>query len=194
MTARAQIVIVLGMTSEATGLRKDPTWNFRAVGTFVPKATAKARESHGFHAAEIIVNWPAIVGPQLAGYTAPRRIRWPRATGMANASGAKSGGPMNRAQKTTLEIWVAGGRGHEIPYLKSAIISRINSYFGYRAVTDILPVDGPIMRPRSMPVKRAATPAEVEAAATAYKIKLDGDPLSEALAMLAANIAKANRR
>jgi hypothetical protein len=101
--------------------------------------------------------------------------------------------PINRAQKTTLEIWVAGGRGHEIPYLKSAIISRINSYFGYRAVTDILPVDGPIMRQRATPVKRAASDAEVKAAAAVYKLKLDGDPLSEALAKLAANIAKAKR-
>jgi hypothetical protein len=179
------------MANEMTGLRKDPTWNFRAVGAFVPKATAKARESHGFHAAEIIVNWPAIVGPQLAGYTAPRRIRWPRAPG-SDRDGPKTAQPMNRAQKTTLEIWVAGGRAHEIPYLKASIISRINSYFGYRAVTDILPVDGPIMRPRSQPVKRGATPAEVQAAAATHQLKLD-DPLAEALAKLAANIAKAKR-
>jgi hypothetical protein len=179
------------MANEATGLRKDPAWNFRAVGAFVPKATARAREAHGFHAAEIIVNWAAIVGPALAAYTAPRRIRWPRTPGI-DRDGPKSAQPLNRAQKTTLEIWVAGGRAHEIPYLKASIISRINSYFGYRAVTDILPVDGPIMRPRTAPPKRAASPAEIEAAAAMHKLALD-DPLAEALAKLAANIARAKR-
>jgi hypothetical protein len=179
------------MANETTGLRKDPAWSFRAVGAFVPKATARAREAHGFHAAEIIVNWPAIVGPALAGYTAPRRIRWPRAPG-GDRDGPKPTQPLHRAQKTTLEIWVAGGRAHEIPYLKASIIARINSYFGYRAVTDILPVDGPIIRPRSTPLKRAANPAEVQAAAAAHKLALD-DPLAEALAKLAANIARAKR-
>jgi hypothetical protein len=172
-----------------TGLRKDPLWNFRVVGTFVPRATANAREKHGLHAAEIIINWPAIVGPALADYTAPRRIRWPRAPG-GDRDGPKAPQPFNRAQKTTLEIWVAGGRAHEIPYLKASIISRINSYFGYRAITDIMPVDGPIMRPRPKPKARASTPAEIDAAAKAHAIKLDGDPLAEALAKLAANVAR----
>lgn len=175
-----------------TGMRrKDPLWTFKVVGTFVPKATARAREQHGLHAAEIIINWPAIVGPALADYTAPRRIRWPRAPG-AERDGPKTTQSVNRAQKTTLEIWVAGGRAHEIPYLKASIIARINSYFGYRAVTDILPVDGPIMRPRPKPKARGATPAEIDAAAATHKLNRDGDPLAEALAKLAANVTRRN--
>jgi hypothetical protein len=35
-----------------------------------------------------------------------------------------------------------------------------------------------------------ATPAEIDAAAAAHAIKRDGDPLAEALAKLAANVAR----
>ncbi len=176
--------------------RRDQTWNFRAVGAFVAKATSKAREKQGLHAAEIVINWPAIVGPDLAAYTAPRRIRWPKAPdrladrpSFAPGSGLQKrtgGAPM---QKTTLEIWVAGGRAHEIPYLKGPIMARINAYFGYRAVTDILPVDGPVIRPRPQPRRAAPTAAEIGATAEAHGIALD-DPLGQALAKLGANIKR----
>ncbi len=176
--------------------RKDQNWSFRAVGSFVARATAKAREKQGLHAAEIVINWPAIVGPDLAAYTAPRRIRWPKAPdrltdrpSFAPGSGLQkrsSGAPM---QKTTLEIWVAGGRAHEIPYLKGPIMARINAYFGYRAVTDILPVDGPVIRPRPPKVRRAISEAEIGEVVAAHRIDMS-DPLGEALAKLGANIKR----
>jgi hypothetical protein len=176
----------------ATGFRKDPTWSFRAVGTFVPKATAKARDAHGLHTAEIILNWPAIVGPQLAAFTAPRRIRWPKAPGLERET-PRGPQPLHRGQKTTLEIWVAGGRGHEIPYLKGPIIGRINAYFGYRAVTDLLPVDGPVLRPKLPPVRPPPTPQEIERVASVNRLQTD-DPLALALAKLGANIGRGKAR
>ncbi len=176
--------------------RRDQNWSFRVVGAFVAKATSKAREKHGLHAAEIVINWPAIVGPDLAAYTAPRRIRWPKAPdrltdrpSFAPGSGLqkRTGGmPM---QKTTLEIWVAGGRAHEIPYLKGPIMARINAYFGYRAITDILPVDGPVIRPRPSKARPAISVAEIGESAKAHDIDTS-DPLGEALARLGANIKR----
>ena len=184
------------MSAPPNALRKDPTWNFRAVGAFVARATAKAREKHGLHAAEIILNWPAIVGPDLAAYTAPRRIRWPKAPDRlagptpkitpTKVTAGKGGAPF---QKTTLEIWVAGGRAHEIPYLKGPIMARINAYFGYRAVTDILPVDGPVIQRRPSKPRPEVSLEEMAAVATTHKIAMD-DPLGEALAKLGANIKR----
>ncbi len=175
-------------TPPATGFRKDPTWSFRAVGTFVPKATTKAREAHGLHTAEIIMNWPAIVGPQLSAFTSPRRIRWPKAPGLERET-QRASQPLHRGQKTTLEIWVAGGRAHEIPYLKGPIIARINAYFGYRAVTDLMPVDGPVMRPKTAPLRTPPTPQEITRVAAANKLPTD-DPLALSLAKLGANIQR----
>jgi hypothetical protein len=182
-------------------------WSFKAVGIFVPKATARAREAHGLHAADIILNWPAIVGPALAAYTAPRRIRWARApdrlpsgvTAQAPKPLAKTGGKgaltskgLSAAQKTTLEIWVAGGRGHEIPYLKAQILNRINAYFGYRAITDLLPVDGPMVRPQVAVKRTPPKPEEIAAVAAQLSLPSD-DPLAQSLAKLGANIARKAR-
>jgi hypothetical protein len=189
------------MTSPPVKRSKDATWSFRSVGVFVPKATAKAREAHGLHAAEIIVNWPAIVGPQLAAYTSPRRIRWPKTPGLTSepipapvvrggkvmrptTAGSKILGP-----KTVLEIWVSGGRAHEIPYLKGPILSRINAYFGYRAITDLAPVDGPVARPRTPAPRRPPAEAEVAAAAQVHALSTE-TPLGLALAKLGANVKR----
>lgn len=171
----------------SAGLRKDPLWNFKLVGAFMPRATAKACEKHGFHAAEIILNWPAIVGADIAAFTAPRRIRWPKAPARDGDVAAVSG-MAQRGVKSALEIWVEGGRAHEIPYLKAPIIARINTFFGYRAITDILPVSGPINAKRErMPKIRHAEPGEVKRVQAALQLAQD-DPLGEALARLGALI------
>ncbi len=169
------------------GLRKDPLWNFKLVGAFMPRATAKACEKHGFHAAEIILNWPAIVGAEIASFTAPRRIRWPKAPSR-DGGGPTLSGVAQRGVKSALEIWVEGGRAHEIPYLKAPIIARINTFFGYRAITDILPVSGPIgVKREQMPRVRHVEPVEVKRVQAALKLPED-DPLGEALAKLGALI------
>ena len=54
----------------------------RAVGTYVPKLTHKAFEKYGFAAAALITDWAVIVGKDVAGYTAPERLKWPRGVGI----------------------------------------------------------------------------------------------------------------
>lgn len=171
------------------GLRKDPLWNFRLVGAFVPRATAKACEKHGFHAAEIILNWQAIVGPELAAFTAPRRIRWPKAP-KRDEDVPQPAASSARGVKSALEMWVEGGRAHEIPYLKGPIIARINTYFGYRAITDILPVSGPIKAKREkMPQIKRADPKEVDRLRATLDTAGD-DALADSLARLGALVER----
>jgi hypothetical protein len=177
------------MIPPKTGLAKDPNWTFRAVGVFVPKITHRARAAHGLHTADIILNWPSIVGDDLAAYTVPRRIRWPKAPERAVDGAKPAASGRTGSQKTTLEIWVAGGRAHEVPYLKSGILNRINAYFGYRAVTDLIPVDGPLARPKARPRSAPPQADEVARVAARYDLAAD-DPLSAALAKLGANVAR----
>lgn len=183
----------MSQSSPPSGLRRDPLWNFRLVGAFMPRATAKACEKHGFHAAEIILNWPAIVGPELAAYTAPRRIRWPKAPDRETGDGGGGKKPASHAArnvKSALEMWVEGGRAHEIPYLKGPIIARVNTYFGYRAITDILPVSGPIRSKReALPKIKPADPQEVARVQAKLALAAD-DPLNEALARLGALVER----
>jgi hypothetical protein len=177
-------------TMTATGLRKDALWNFKSLGAFVPKATAKVFETHGFHKAELILNWPSIVGHELAQFTAPRRIRWPKAPDrIAGETRPAAPGARRVGIKSALEVWVEGGRAHEIPYLKAPIIQRINTYFGYRAITDLVPVSGPVRMNAAPPVRvRRASAEGIAREQRRLGLSLD-DPLAAALARLGANIA-----
>ena len=43
--------------------------------------TKAAFARYGFAQADVVANWEAIVGPELAAVSAPERIRWPRGSG-----------------------------------------------------------------------------------------------------------------
>jgi hypothetical protein len=58
--------------------RKKSLFGVMAVGSFVPGLTKKAFEKYGFSTANLITDWPAIAGQDLAGCTAPERLKWPR--------------------------------------------------------------------------------------------------------------------
>ena len=85
--------------------------------------TKAAFARYGFAQADVVANWDAIVGSDLAAVSAPERIKWPRGAG---EEAQKQGG--------TLVIRAAPGRALELQYEASRIISRINSFFGYGAV------------------------------------------------------------
>ena len=88
--------------------------------------TKAAFARYGFAQADVVANWDAIVGADLAAVSAPERIKWPRGSG---EEAQKQGG--------TLVIRAAPGRALELQYEASRIISRINSFFGYGAVAQV---------------------------------------------------------
>lgn len=119
----------------------------RAIGSFLPRVAKAAFQKHGFPGAEILSEWPAIAGADLAGYTAPERLIWPRRPpdGAAeNQTGARGTG--HRQTGATLILRVDGPRAIEIQHGAPQIIDRINTYFGYRAVTTVRIVQGPVVR------------------------------------------------
>ena len=73
------------------------TYKGRSVGTLVPKITQKVFEKFGFSTATLLTDWAVIVGRDLAVYTAPERLKWPRGfEGGAEAGEASSGRPAPR--------------------------------------------------------------------------------------------------
>jgi len=88
--------------------------------------TKAAFARYGFAQADVVANWDAIVGEELAAVSAPERIKWPRGTG---EEARKQGG--------TLVIRAAPGRALELQYEASRIMSRINSFFGYGAISSL---------------------------------------------------------
>lgn len=165
--------------------RRETKSYVRAAGSFVPKIAAKAFEKYGFHTAEIMTDWAKIAGGDIAKWTEPERLKWPRGPGSGgdDEGGARPG--------STLVLRVDPARALEIEYKAAEIIDRINRYFGYRAVERLTLIQSPLMTKAvlaSNPIAQAATeppespPAEVSSA--------PDDGLKTALTNLWASIKK----
>jgi hypothetical protein len=137
--------------------------------------TRAAFARYGFAYADLITQWPAIVGEEVAQWSEPERIKWPRA------------GADERKQGGTLVILVTPGRGLELQHETPRIIDRINAFYGYPAI-------GQIRIRQGLSRKKAPSPdlpplgAE---AARALETELDGveDPeLREALKRLGQSV------
>lgn len=106
----------------------------RTVGSFVPRLTKPAFERYGFSAAALITDWETIVGSDLARYTMPERLKWPKRVAWSDDESSEE----NRGRPgATLVLAVASGRALDIQYKASQLIDRINAYFGYRAISDL---------------------------------------------------------
>lgn len=75
----------------------------------------------GFAEARVLLNWAEIVGPALADTCSPVTVRY----GTQRALGA------------TLVVETDGARATEVTHLAPALVERVNSYYGYRAISRI---------------------------------------------------------
>lgn len=175
----------------------------RAVGAFVPGLTRKSFEKYGFSTATLLTDWSVIAGPDLASFTLPERLKWPRRVEAYEETGAEQRGRPG----ATLVLRVDGPRAIEVQYQAAAIIERINAHFGYRAVSDVRFLQAPLPEAKragatlrqgpggNIAPRRADRPADVVGKALAAQP--DGgapDALAAALERLQENMARANRR
>lgn len=114
----------------------------RAVGSYVPRLTRKVFEKYGFSASAILTDWASIVGEELALYTEPERLKWPRGV---EAYGEVGEGGKGRPG-ATLVLRVDGSWALDVQFRSRQIIERINAYFGYRAVAEMRIVQAPVTR------------------------------------------------
>ena len=108
----------------------------RALGALLPALTRPAFRRRSPAAAQIMADWPAIVGPALAAAAHPRRL---------------SAG--------TLTLGCTGPQALELQHLATALIERINGHLGSQAVERLRLVQE--AAPAAIPVVPAAprTPA-----------------------------------
>ncbi len=166
---------------EAISTARRPYFGAKSVGSFVPALTAKAFRKFGFSASALITDWPAIVGREFAEVTAPERLSWPRAANESEeATGVRSG-----RSGATLVLRVDGSKALEVQYASRQLMERINTHFGYAAVSHLRIVQVP----RVAPLPPAA-PGRRPLAPIAGDVTGIGDSrLRDALARLAGQVS-----
>ncbi|MBM85057.1 MAG: hypothetical protein CMM47_03420 [Rhodospirillaceae bacterium] len=106
-----------------------------AVGAVVSRITDPALRKRGFVESAVIHRWTAIVGSEVAGWCTPDRVAFPR----------------DRQIGATLHLLVHGARGLELQHLEPVILERINTVFGYAALSRIAIRQGPVPEPSNEP-------------------------------------------
>jgi hypothetical protein len=139
--------------------------------------TKAAFARYGFAQADVVANWEAIVGNDLAAVSAPERIKWPRGAG---EQAHKQGG--------TLVIRAAPGRALELQYEASRIIARINSFFGYGAIAGIK-----VIQAQELPHPPAKAPLLQKPVCEQELASLEESPLKAALERLGRGVAGSSR-
>jgi hypothetical protein len=161
----------------------------KAVGSFIPALTAPAFRKFGFSAATLVTDWQAIAGRELASFSSPQRLVWPKA---ARGADADDGEAAPTARKgATLIVRVDGSRALDVQYGSRQIIERINAYFGYAAIDSLRIVQAPhsvAASPDTAPRHRAPP------AATPEVMQVSDVRLREALAKLAGQVNAPRRR
>ncbi len=148
--------------------------SLRALSATLPGITKRAFARRGLSSGELARQWPAIVGTALAGQCQPRKLRFPRPGETVDGN---------------LTLRVAPAWALEIQHLELALLERINSFFGYRAVARLTLQQGPLAarkKPRGDQQQRAtAAPLPPTDAALAAKLSTVTDPeLKDALERL----------
>ena len=145
----------------------------RAVGQELPRVAGRILGKQGLGEAQLVSEWAAVVGPELAATTLPVKLSFP-------AGGRRNG---------TLKLRVTSTAALAVQHREPQILERINGFFGYGAVARLVLVQGPLpRRPEpAPPMPRPLTPAE--AAGLAERLdQLPDSPIKSALHRLGAAI------
>jgi hypothetical protein len=157
----------------------------KAVGSFVARLTQPAFEKYGFSAATLLTDWATIVGADLARYTQPERLKWPKAVATYGAVAEDEQGRPG----AILMLRVDGGRALDVQYKGRQIIERINAYFGYRAVAELRIIQAPITPLASERPRHEPKPLPRDVIATGPVAAISDEGLRTALARMSAGLA-----
>ncbi len=123
--------------------------SLRAIAAEIPAIAGPVLGKRGFAEAQLIAQWAAVIGEDLAGAISPDKLNFPR----------------GERREGTLRLRVAPGFAPEVQHREPLIIERINAFFGYRAVARLMLIHGPPARPAppAPPRPRPLRPGERQA-------------------------------
>lgn len=138
---------------------------------------ADAYAKQGFASRELVTRWAEIAGQQVANFSEPLKIQWPRPV---------EGQPQEPA---TLILRVEGPMALEIQHSSDAILQRVNRFFGWNAVGKIALRQAPLSRPQPRRTVKAPDAKAIAKVAETLP-EVEDEALREALARLGASIKR----
>jgi hypothetical protein len=113
----------------------------KAIGAYVANMLDPIARARGFAITSLLSEWPAVVGEELARFTAPEKVVWPRRSEDGEAASPQSAW---RTDGAILVLKVDGPRAIEVQHRAEQILERVNIYFGYRAVAQLRFLQAPL--------------------------------------------------
>lgn len=156
--------------SERKALARAAAWA-RPIGAYAGRALDPSARARGFASTAILSEWAAIVGNELAQFTMPDRVVWPRRREEHEESAPQSG---RRGQGAVLVLRVEGPRAIEVQHRSGQILERVNAYFGYRAVAEMRILQAPVMRKPARSPAPAVVPLDPGALPPSAQIEDEG--------------------
>ncbi len=138
---------------------------------------SEAYAKQGFAARELVTRWAEIAGRDVARYSEPLKIQWPRPV---------EGQPQEPA---TLVLRVEGPTALEIQHASDTILERVNRFFGWHAVGRLALRQAPLARRNPPAAPRAPDPASIAKIEESLSA-VEDDELRAALARLGASIKR----
>src|SRR5262245_52275361 len=151
----------------------------RAIGCYVANMLDPIARARGFAVTSLLSEWPAVVGEELARFTAPDKVIWPRRSEDGETASPQSAW---RAEGAILVLKVDGPRAIEVQHRAEQILERVNVYFGYRAIAQLRFLQAPL------PNARSEAPAHARAEEPIPDLGLADSGLARALGRLSAGI------
>ena len=138
---------------------------------------SEAYAKQGFAARELVTRWAEIAGSDIAKYSEPLKMQWPRPV---------EGQPQEPA---TLVLRVEGPTALEIQHASDTILERVNRFFGWHAVGRLALRQAPLSRRNRPAAPRGPDPKAVAKVAESLSA-VEDEQLRAALARLGASIKR----
>lgn len=120
----------------------------QAIGANLARIATPVLGKQGLGEAQLLQQWPAIVGDDLARHCWPVKLSFPR----------------GQRRDGTLRLRVVSALALEIQHREPVLLERINAYFGYRAVIRLALIQGAAPpEPARPPAPRPLAAAERQA-------------------------------
>jgi len=137
----------------------------KAVGAYVARLLDPIARARGFAITSLLSEWPTVVGEELASFTAPDKLVWPRRTEDREATTPQSAW---RNDGAILVLKVDGPRAIELQHRSEQILERVNMYFGYRAIAQLRFLQAPLPKAKAQAPAPALSAAEEPSPAAGF--------------------------